>query len=291
MIYAANLVLLAGIFLFGKSSLGAQRWFAIGPFHLQPSEFAKLAAIVMLAAFFAKYEGKLNGLSTVILAFAYMAPPLLLILIQPDLGTAMVVVMIILGMLLAAGIQFRHFMIIVLIGCCLIAVVFQFHMLKDYQANRLVVFLNPDIDPKGSGYNLRQSMIAIGSGGMFGKGLFSGTQSRLNFIPERHTDFIFAVVGEELGFIGGGLLVFSFFLLLSRALRIGSNSRNTFGLLLTTGIVTMWSFQIMINIGMTIGIMPITGIPLPFISYGGSSMLTNMIAVGLLLSIYSRRFR
>lgn len=290
LIYGGIILLLLTIILFGKSTLGAQRWISIGSFQLQPSEFAKLAIIIALAAFLEKSEGKLHDVKTVIQAIGITIVPILLIIMQPDLGTALVFVFILIGILISAGIKVKHLAVILIVGLLLVAMVFQFNILKDYQQTRLVVFLNPDIDPSGGGYNLRQSMIAIGSGGIFGKGLFSGTQSRLNFIPERHTDFIFSVIGEELGLVGGGLLVLGFFLLLTRTLAIGANSRNHFGLLLATGITSMWAFQVLINIGMTIGIMPITGIPLPFISYGGSSMMTNMFAVGLLLSIYARRF-
>lgn len=290
-IYVINLLLLIGIAIFGEAKLGAQRWFTIGSFQFQPSEFAKLAAIITMAAYAAKFEGSISQFSNVAIALGYITPSLLLILMQPDLGTAMVIIAVALGMLLPAGTQIRHYLILLLIGLIFFIAVFQFGLLKDYQVKRLVVFLNPDVDPQGSGYNLRQSMIAIGSGGLWGKGIFSGTQSRLNFIPERHTDFIFAVIGEELGFMGGAGLIFVFFLLISRTLRIAAGARNFFGLLLATGIASMWIFQILVNIGMTIGIMPITGIPLPFISYGGSAMFTNMISVGLLLSIYARRFR
>lgn len=291
LIYGINIVLLLGIALFGKSSLGAQRWFSIGSFQFQPSEFAKLAMIITLAAFLAKYNGELNDPKTILQALFLMFPPLILILLQPDLGTAMVFVAIMIGMLIPAGIKFKHLAVIIILGMIIIGLVFQLNLLKDYQQKRLVVFLNPDIDPAGSGYNLRQSMIAIGSGGLFGKGLFSGTQSQLNFIPERHTDFIFAVIGEELGLIGGIALIACFFLLFTRSLAIGANSRNIFGLLMASGITTMWVFQVLVNIGMTIGIMPIAGIPLPFISYGGSSMMTNMAAVGILLSINGNKFK
>jgi len=200
---------------------------------------------------------------------------------------------IVAGMFVAGGVKARHLLVLCLAVYLIIALVFQFNLLHDYQMKRLAVFLNPEIDPLGSGYNLRQSMIAIGSGGIFGKGLFSGTQSRLDFLPPavRHTDFIFAVIGEELGFIGGAAVIALLFVLLIRTLRVAVLSRNHFGMLIAAGIASMWLFQVLVNIGMTIGIMPITGIPLPFISYGGSSMVANMAAAGLLLSIYSRRWQ
>lgn len=290
-IYSLNIAFLLGIAIFGRTALGAQRWFSIGIFHFQPSEFAKIAVIISLAALLTKHKGDFLDSKILLLSFAHILPILILIIIQPDLGTALVIIAITLGMVIPAGIKAKQLFVLLLIGLVVISIAFQFHILKDYQVKRLVVFINPNIDPQDSGYNLRQSMIAIGSGRVTGKGLLSGTQSRLNFLPERHTDFIFSVVGEELGFIGGGLLIFGFFLLLSRTLSIGYKSRNYFGLLLASGIASMWFFQAFINIGMTIGIAPITGIPLPFISYGGSAMITNMLAFGILLSVYARRFR
>lgn len=290
-IYITNLFLLLLIFILAKPVLGAQRWIEIASFRFQPSEFAKLGMIITLAAFLAKRQGEMRDLRNVFLAASHIIPLTILVVLQPDLGTALVFVTILLGMLVAAGVEWRHLLLIILVGYIMILIVFQFQLLQDYQMQRLRVFLNPGLDPLGSGYNLRQSMIAIGSGEIIGKGLFRGTQSRLNFIPERHTDFIFSVVGEELGFIGSSLLVFGFFLLLIRTLGIAASSRNFLGLLIATGIASMWFFQVLINIGMTIGIMPVTGIPLPFVSYGGSSLLTNSTLAGLLLSIYRHRFR
>lgn len=292
-IYILNIVLLLAIVFAGMTALGAQRWIMIGPFRFQPSEFTKLFVIMTLAAFLAERKGQPIGWRDVSLVLAYAAPSIVLILLQPDLGTALVVCAAIAGMLLAAGAGYKQLGALAFMAWTAGLVVIRFNLLHEYQLKRLVVFLNPDIDPLGSGYNLKQSIIAIGSGGVFGKGWLSGTQSRLDFLPPsvRHTDFIFAVIGEELGLIGGIVLLALFFFLVSRALRVAQLSRNYYGLLIGVGVVSMWIFQVLVNVGMTIGIMPITGIPLPFVSYGGSSMLMNFMAVGLLLSIYARRWR
>lgn len=291
-IYGANVFLLVVIFAAGKIALGAQRWIEVGGFRFQPSEFSKIFIILTLGAMLAERRGELDGWRDILLVGAHVAPVILLILVQPDLGTALVLVAITVGMLIAAGIRPKHLAVLAAAAYAAGFVVFKFQLLHAYQMKRLTVFLNPNIDPLGSGYNLRQSIIAIGSGGIFGKGLFSGTQSRLDFLPPavRHTDFIFAVIGEELGFIGSAVLLTLILLLLARTFRTASLSRNHFGLLLACGIGSMWIFQVLVNIGMTIGIMPVTGIPLPFISYGGSSMMMNMAAVGLLLNIYRRRW-
>lgn len=289
-IYAFNVFLLILVFFVGRESHGAQRWIPFGAFHLQPSEFAKIFVIITLAIFLSSRKGEISSFFDVGLAFLHVALLWVLIFKQPDLGTALVLFAILIGMLLAAGIKMRYF-VAILLSCVLLGVlVINFHVLKDYQMKRLMVFVDPDIDPLGAGYNLQQSKIAVGSGELTGKGLFSGTQTNLQFLPARHTDFIFAVIGEELGFVGAVLLIGLYFAVISRAIRIAGTSKNMLGTLIAIGVASMWLFQIMVNIGMTIGIMPITGIPLPFISSGGSSLWTNMVAVGLLLSVYARRF-
>lgn len=289
-IYVLNLFLLTLVYFFGKTSGGAQRWIPIGAFHLQPSEFAKILVIITLAIFLSTRKGEISSLRDIALAFLFVLPPWILIFTQPDLGTALVLFAILMGMLLGAGIKMRYYIAIIL-TCVLVGfLIINFHVLKDYQMKRLMVFVDPDIDPLGAGYNLQQSKIAIGSGELTGKGLFSGTQANLQFLPAKHTDFIFAVIGEELGFLGSVLLLGLCFIVISRGIRIASTSKNMFGSLIAIGIVSMWLFQILVNIGMTIGIMPITGIPLPFISYGGSSLWANLAGTGLLLSIYARRF-
>ena len=210
--------------------------------------------------------------------------------IRDSLGTALVFIAITLGMLVVGGLKVRYFVVIILVGLVLVFAVVQLGVLEDYQVNRLVVFIDPEVDPQGAGYNLAQSKIAIGSGGLSGKGLGQGTQSNLNFLPERHTDFVFSVLGEELGFSGALLLLGLYLGLLLTGLAISVSSKDLYGALIAAGIVSMWSFQILVNMGMTMGIMPITGIPLPYMSFGSSFMVTNLAAVGMLLSIYARRY-
>lgn len=289
-IYVVNLFLLILVFFVGRESFGAQRWIPFGAFHLQPSEFAKIFIIITLAIFLATRKGEVSRAADVGLSFLFVVIPWLLIFKQPDLGTALVLFAILMGMLVAAGIKMRYFLAIIF-SCILIGfLMINFNVLRDYQMKRLMVFIDPDIDPLGAGYNIQQSKIAVGSGELTGKGLFSGTQTNLQFLPARHTDFIFAVVGEELGFLGSALLLGLYFIIISRGIRIASTSKNLLGTLIAIGVVSMWLFQIMVNMGMTIGIMPITGIPLPFISSGGSSLWANLAGVGLLLSVYARRF-
>ncbi|GAB4275041.1 MAG: rod shape-determining protein RodA [Coriobacteriia bacterium] len=277
--------------VFGHEAGGATSWLQVGGVRLfQPSEPAKLMLIVVLAGVIAQYEGRIDEARHLMRILAYLAVPLGLILLQPDLGTGLVFVAIVLGMLLVGGMKGRFFVALGLVGVLLGALVLQAGLLKDYQIDRLVVFINPEVDPMGAGYNLAQSKIAIGSGGLTGKGLGSGTQSNLNFLPERHTDFIFAVLGEELGFAGTSGLLLLYATMLVSALAIGAGSKDLYGTLVCCGIVSMWTFQILVNAGMTLGIMPITGIPLPFMSFGSSFMVTNLAAVGMLLSVHARRY-
>jgi rod shape determining protein RodA len=213
--------------------------------------------------------------------------PFLLVLKQPDLGTSLVFLAIVFGMMFVAGISLRHLGAIV--GAGLVFMPIFWHFLKDYQKKRLTVFLDPNVDPLGSGYHIIQSKIAIGSGMLFGKGLFNGTQSQLNFLPENHTDFIFAVIGEELGFVGATIILLLYLVLLYRGIKIAGAARDNFGTLLATGITSMIAFHLLVNVGMTAGIMPVTGIPLPLMSYGVSALTTNLVSIGILLNIYMRR--
>lgn len=288
--YVIDILLLIIVLLYGNTTMGAQRWIDIGLFKLQPSEFTKIIVIIALASYLSEKKGILTA-KDIGTSFAIVALPLLLIFVQPDLGTALVILVIWLCLILVAGIRMKHLAVIMLIGLILVTAAFQLNILKDYQVNRLLVFINPNLDPQGSGYNLMQSKIAVGSGGFTGKGLMSGTQTYLNFIPEKHTDFIFSVVGEKLGFMGALILLLIYLSILSRGIKTSVVSDNYFGSLVTLAIVSMWLFQILVNIGMTIGIMPITGIPLPFISYGGSAMFTNMMSAGIILSIYSHSIK
>lgn len=298
LLYGVNIIMLVAVLIAGKTALGAQRWIAIGPFVFQPSEFAKLIVIVTFANFLAKREGRLNKLKDLIPAFAFIAVPMLLILAQPDLGTALVFVAITFGMLFMAGANWKLLLSLIgggaAVGVGWLYAYFKspekvWIPLHDYQVDRLTIFLDPYRDPLGDGYHIIQSQIAIGSGGLTGKGIFNGSQNQLNFLPEQHTDFIFSVVGEEMGFIGAVLLLMLFFLVMYRGIKIAAVAKDTYGMLLASGVVTMLAFHVLVNVGMTVGIMPVTGLPLPFFSYGGSSMLTNMMAIGILQNVYARR--
>jgi len=365
-LYALNLFMLIMVLFVGHTALGAQRWIQIGPLTFQPSEFAKLLIIITFAAFLAKREGRLNSWSGLWPCFLYVGLPFIIILKQPDLGTSLVFIAIMFGMLFFAGAKPAHLLVLLGIGIIFTAGIFTVHMylhqtqdnlekqilalrskekiinyieekdeakeknassrptgwkpvlpeayptrlialeekyqaisehhklfhrytLKEYQMNRLIIFLNPQKDILGAGYHIWQSLITVGSGGLVGKGFLEGTQSHFTFLPIRHTDFIFSVVGEEFGFLGALFLLSLYFIILYRGLKVIMQARDNEGVLLASGIVTMFAFHVFVNIGMTIGIMPITGIPLPLFSYGGSNIIMNLAALGLLLNIYTRR--
>jgi rod shape determining protein RodA len=290
----AGVVLALGLVLtpVGSTTNGAQSWFQLGPYQVQPSEYAKIGVIVALAALFgARREPP--GLRRLAAALAVVAVVCAEILLQPDFGTFMVFVAILFGMLLVGGVRLRWLLVLVLVGSIGVVGMFKLNMLKEYQKERLTAFVNPSADEQGRGftYNARQALIAIGSGGVDGKGYLRGTQTNLQYVPEQKTDFIFTVVGEELGFAGSMLLLALLALLVWRGLRIAAVARDPFGALLAAGAVCMLAFQAFVNIGMTIGIMPITGIPLPFVSYGGSSLVASFLAVGLLENVHMRRYR
>ena len=286
-LYIFNLVMLLAVMLFGHAALGAQRWIQIGFISIQPSEFSKLIMIICLAAILEDRIGRLNTLQELIPVALYVGLPFILVLKQPDLGTSLVFMAIFLGMVIACGINWKLLTAIMFAGIAALPLLWQF--LKDYQKMRIMVFLDPNVDPLGSGYHIIQSKIAIGSGMLFGKGLFAGTQSQLNFLPENHTDFIFAVVGEEFGFVGAAALLFLYLLVLWRGMQIARDASDIFGRLLAVGITSMLAFHVLVNVGMTTGIMPVTGIPLPLMSYGISSLTTNILAVAILMNIHLRK--
>jgi rod shape determining protein RodA len=289
--YAVILVMLSLVLTtVGTEQRGTQAWFQIGAFQLQPAELAKVVAILVVAAFLGRSEPPLRA-RWVGGALLLLGVPMLLILKQPDLGTAMVFVAIALGMLLVAGAKLRHLVVLCAVGTIGVIGVLNSDLLEKYQRDRLTTFLDQDHNLAARTYNLNQSKIAIGSGGAGGKGLFEGTQTRLGNVPEQHTDFIFTALGEELGFAGSATLLALFWLLCWRIWRIAQLSRDRFGMLLCVGVLSMLVFQVFQNVGMTMGIMPITGIPLPFMSYGGSSTLAAWIAIGLVLNVHMRRFR
>jgi len=274
----------------GDVQNNARSWFNFGLFQIQPSEFAKLALIVAMAAWLADRKGDVRWLDLG-LCLALVGVLAALIFVEPDLGGTMVIIAILLVMLLVGGAKLRHFIALGLLGTVAIVGAFQMDLVEPYQVERITAFLDPNPDVRSEGYNLTQAKIAIASGGLRGKGVGSeNTQTDLDFVPEQHTDFIFTAVGEQLGFMGGAALLGLFAIMIWRALRIAAMARDTFGMLVAAGIAGMWAFQLFVNVGMTMGIMPITGLPLPFVSFGGSGLLMNFIAVGLLLNIHMRRF-
>ena len=298
-LYGLSVFLLIAVLVVGEEVRGTTGWISLGPLPaVQPAEFTKIMLAISFADFLNKRKGMLNTLGEILPCIVYMGVPFVLILMQPDLGTALVYIAMTVVMMFVAGANPRILGGLIALGAGFIGLMlfmhFQYGMwlpLEDYQIKRLTVFLNPYEDGKGgrgAGWNTIQSLIAIGSGGLTGLGLFNGTQVQLNFLPEHHTDFIYAVIGEEMGFIGAACVILLYTILLLRAIYISFHAKDLFGTLIVTGITAMWLFHIFENIGMSIGIMPITGIPLPFLSYGGSSMITNLIAVGLVLSVNVR---
>jgi rod shape determining protein RodA len=288
-IYVGCVGLLVWVMLFGKYVGGSRRWLSLGPISLQPSELAKMAVIIVLARYYSKFVTErgftLSGLRLPILLTLV---PAVLILRQPDLGTAGLVVIIAASMTLFVKIERRTLYLIAAGGLTTVPLVWFF--LKGYQKQRILTFIDPDRDPLGTGYHIIQSKIAIGSGALTGKGFLQGTQNALSFLPEQHTDFIFSVLAEEWGFAGSVLLVLTFLVFLIWALNIAHGCREPFGVILSMGITAMLSWQVFINIGMVMGLMPVVGVPLPFISYGGSSLLTTFIGVGILMNVSMRRF-
>jgi rod shape determining protein RodA len=294
--YGLNILLLIIVFLAGRHALGARRWIELGGLSFQPSEITKLAVILMLGRYFSETRPKwsfsfVSNLQIffrdLVIPFFWTAISMLLIFKQPDLGTAILIFGIFLVILFASGIEYRY--LLGFGGVCLAAVPFAWSILKPYQRDRLLVFLNPNIDPLGAGYTIIQSKIAIGSGQLFGKGWLSGTQNQLNFLPERHTDFIFSVIGEEWGLLGTLVLVFCFFALIHAGLKITDQVKDRFGVLVAVGIVTILALQVIINVGMVMGMFPVVGLTLPFVSYGRTSFLIFAVMMGFLLNLSKHR--
>ena len=274
----------------GSGVGGSARWVALGPFQFQFSEIAKILMIVVLANYFGSRQGRLTSLPSILGACILVGPPWLLVMMQPDLGTSLVLLAILGGMLFLSGASLRW--LAVLVGGTLASLPFVWNVvLRDYQKARIVGFLNPSNDLQGAGWQLHQSQIAVGSGGLFGKGLTNGTQNQLEFLPVQESDFVAAIYLEELGFLGAMLLLVLFAALLWRILVSGWRSRDPFGLMFAAGLASMILFQVIVNIGMVVGIMPITGIPLPFISHGGASLISIAIGLGILQSINIRQTR
>ena len=289
-VYVSSLVLLILVRTpLGTSVKGAQRWFELFGFQLAPSEVAKLALIAMLAAVLSEVRGELT-VRDVFRTAALAAAPALLVFLQPDLGSSIVFAAILVGMLVVAGARVRYLALLGLTAVVLIVAGFQVGLVREYQIERLKALLDPASVSEDALHNREQAEIAIGSGGLTGVGFLKGSQTNLDYVPEQHTDFVFTVVGEEFGFAGAAVLLSLYGLLLWRAFRVAMLSRDPFGSYLAAGIASMLALQMFVNVGMNVGIMPITGIPLPFVSYGGSSLLLNFAAVGLLLNVHMRRF-
>jgi len=287
--YIFCLLALVMVLLFGRTTSGSQRWLQLGFVSFQPSELAKIGLILALTRFFSENENPHgHGLRELVTPFLLLAIPLLLVFKQPDLGTSGLLVFIFFSLLAYIGLR-RRTWVILGFGCAAAIPLF-WRFLKEYQKTRLLTFLNPDLDPLKTGYHIIQSKIAVGSGTFWGKGFLKGTQSQLHFLPEQHTDFVFSVFAEEWGFMGCFLLLFLFLLLISRGLNIAHTSKDKAGAILAIGISAMLFWQTFINIGMVVGIVPVVGVPLPLLSYGGSSLVTTLMGIGILLNIHSRRF-
>ena len=287
--YGVSLALLVIVFIVGDVTRGTQRWLALGWFSFQPSELMKLAAIVALARYFAVNEKEgAYGLRELVVPFLMVFVPFVLIMKQPDLGTALILLIIFVSMALFVGVKGKTVMIVATTGILLLP--FSWYFLKDYQRERLLAFFDPEGDPLGSGYHILQSIIAVGSGGFFGKGFLKGTQSQLRFLPEHQTDFIFSVFAEEWGFLGSVVVMILYLTLIVWGLKIARQSRDYLGTLIAFGVTMLLFWEVVINVGMVVGFFPVVGIPLPFMSYGGSSMVVMMMGVGLLMSVSTRRF-
>ncbi len=285
-LYFVSLALLV-LVLFMPARLGAHRWISIGSFNFQPSELAKFSVILALSSFFADHRAEYISKRKLLLPFIAVRLPFILILKEPDLGTGMSLVPVLLAMLYVWGLKPKT--LLSLIAAAALTSPLLFFFLKEYQKARLLVFINPNADPLGAGYTIIQSKIAIGSGGLWGKGFMGGTQNRLNFIPERHTDFIFAVISEEGGFLASVAILLLFWVLVKKGYTISAQTPDRFGSQLACGITPLIGMQAIVNLGMTMGLFPVVGIPLPLVSYGGTSVLVTMLGIGILLNIKLRR--
>src|SRR3989338_121992 len=287
--YFMIIVVLIIVAVSGKTVSGARRWLTFAQFTFQPSELAKIIIIITLARYFDDRKARgLYRIRDLIIPAVIVFVPAILIAKQPDLGTAVVLLFIFVSMSLLVGIKIRS--LFILAGSSIVSLPFLWYFMKDYQKNRILTFINPQADPLGSGYHIIQSKIAIGSGGYMGKGFMSGTQSQLNFLPEKHTDFIFSVFAEEMGFIGALLLIALYVIIIIKGIDVVYHARDRSGSLMAGGVVSMLAFHMIFNIGMTTGMFPVVGIPLPLMSYGGSYLVTTFISIGLLLNIKMRRF-
>ena len=293
-IYAVTLILMLLVYPLGDTTRGSKRWIELGGFQLQPSEFGKLLFVLALAGFLADRARRIHEPQVVLQTVGLALVPILLVFKQPDLGTALVYTMAVAACLFVAGIRWSHLAVLASIAALVVASVVWFlpgagvDVLEPYQTARLTGFTNPDSDPSGSTYNVTQSITAVGSGGLSGRGVEGATQTRLDYLPEHHTDFVFAALAEQRGFFGAALLLGLYLLIVWRGLRVIAVARDAFSAIVAGGIVIAFLFQVFVNVGMTMGIAPVTGIPLPFVTVGGSSMVANLIAIGVLQSIHAR---
>ncbi|MEQ8370704.1 MAG: rod shape-determining protein RodA [Alphaproteobacteria bacterium] len=288
LVYGGALLLLVAVEVMGDIGLGAQRWLDIGVIRLQPSEIMKIALVLALARYFHGVESEdIGDLKRLLVPAVMILAPAALVLRQPDLGTAMILGAVGAVMFYLAGVRLWKFMVVGGAGLAMIPLAWQF--LRDYQKARILTFLDPERDPLGAGYHILQSKIALGSGGTFGKGFLQGSQSHLNFLPEKQTDFIFTMLAEEWGLVGGLALLFLYILVIGWGVTVALRSRNQFGRLLSLGVVTTFFLYVFINIAMVMGLLPIVGVPLPLVSYGGTSMLTLMVGMGLVMGVAVHR--
>ena len=293
-IYAVTLLLMLLVFPLGDTTRGSKRWIELGGFQLQPSEFGKLLFVLALAGFLADRARRIHDPQVVLQTVGLALVPILLVFKQPDLGTALVYTMAVAACLFVGGIRWSHLAVLASIAALVVASVVWFlpgagiEVLEPYQTARLTGFTNPDSDPAGTTYNVTQSITAVGSGGLNGRGVEGATQTRLDYLPEHHTDFVFAALAEQRGFFGAALLLGLYLLIVWRGLRVIAVARDAFSAIVAGGIVIAFLFQVFVNVGMTMGIAPVTGIPLPFVTVGGSSMVANLIAIGVLESIHAR---
>lgn len=286
-LYFITLVVLAGVLVLGVSVRGTAGWISLGLFYVQPVEIAKVTLIIFLASFISKKKSELGEWARVIASLILSAALIFLVLKQPDLGSGLVLAVIWGGMILASGLRWKHFIVLCILGSTL--AFGSWFMLEDYQKNRINTFIHPESDRLGSGYNVLQAIVAVGSGGLTGKGVGHGSQSQLNFLPEKHTDFIFAVISEELGLSGAFFVVALYAIIFYRIKRIGHLAGDNFGYLVSVGVFVMFFSQIAVNVGMNMGLFPVTGLPAPLLSYGGSSLISLLFSLGILLSIYQRK--
>lgn len=283
-IYGFSVLLLLGVLVFGVTARGAESWYRIGPVTLEPVEFVKIALVILLAKYFSMRHIEMYRARHIVTSGLYVFLPASLVFIQPDFGSVIMLLSVWFGIMVIAGIKIRHIISLAISGIILASLVWSF-ALQDYQKDRLLSFVNPERDPRGSGYNVLQSVIAVGSAGAWGKGIGGGSQTQLGFLPESHTDFIYASIVEEMGLAGGVILLVCFAFFIRKVMNISKNSANNFARLVSAGFSIMIVSQMFVNIGMTMGLVPITGLPLPFVSYGGSSIISLFVMMGILQSI------